>query len=148
VAFVPLRRDPAKGREAVLAHAVVAEATEAARRLNHPLRIAGTDLHGGSIAARGQFVEVRPASVVVQCVKQAEEGDGLVVRLLETAGKRANARLRFDETLVGKVTEAVEVDLIERPVAKSTARVVAKDNSVTVTVPAYGLATVVVQVRK
>jgi alpha-mannosidase len=136
VAFVPLRRDP-----------TVAEATEAARRLNHPLRIAGTDLHGGSIAARGQFVEAGPASVVVQCVKQAEEGEGLVVRLLETAGKRATARLRFDEALVGKVSEVVEVDLIERPVAKSTARV-ASGNSVTVTVQAYGLATVVVRARK
>ena len=79
-------------------------------------------------------------------MKKAEDTDALVLRLYNTGLKAEEAIIRFDAALVGTVTEAVEVDLMERPLAASSAAVAA--GRVTVKVPGKGIASVLVKFRR
>jgi alpha-mannosidase len=85
------------------------------------------------------MASVAPADVVVGAVKRAEEDGAIVVRLLETAGKATTARFELGP-LLGTPTAAEEVDFLERPVARGTARLAS--GAVSVDVPAHGVASV------
>ena len=121
----------------------VAEATRLARELNHHLRVVGTDAHAGGLAPQGWFLSVEGENVVVSGVKKAEDGEGLIVRLYETAGAEATARISLNMDLLGEVTRAQEVDLMERPLAASSVRAVG--NSVEVAVPAFGITSTLIE---
>ncbi len=118
----------------------VSEAMRAGRHLNHALRVVGTAVHAGKLPTCASLVSVTPASVVVNAVKKAEATDALVLTLSNPADKPVTARARCNATLLGKVHHAVEVDLLERPVAASTAR--KRGNTVSVDLPAHGIASV------
>ncbi|WP_222939616.1 glycoside hydrolase family 38 C-terminal domain-containing protein [Photobacterium sp. BZF1] len=56
--------------------------------------------------------------VVVETVKPAEDGSGIIVRLFETFGCRTGTSLRWDSRLGSRVQE---VDLMERPLSYQSA---------------------------
>ncbi|WP_246632224.1 alpha-mannosidase [Pseudonocardia nigra] len=88
------------------AGATIADAVAEGYRLNLPLR---TVRGAGEIAP---LVQVDDPAVVVEAVKLAEDGSGdVVVRLYESHGTRATARI----TVGFEHTGAVETDLLERP---------------------------------
>ena len=118
----------------------VADAVRAGNALNHALRLVGTDVHKGKLPARAGLITVDAENLVVCGLKKAESGDALIVRLFETAGKKTTARITTDAEWLGKVAEATEVDVLERPVAKSAAT--AFKGAARIVVPAYGLSTV------
>ena len=119
----------------------VADLMRLGAAFNHPLLVVGTDVHAGDLPAAGAaLTEVTPASVVVTSLKKAEDSAAVVVRLLETGGKKARATLRLDADLLGVPAQAEEVDLLERPVPGSTAKV--SGQGVTVQVAAHGIASV------
>ena len=74
----------------------------------------------------------------VQAVKQAESGEGLIIRLRELSGKQTEATLTLPK---GKFKEAWACTLVEDP----KSRLKFSADQVTVTVPAHGLATVLVK---
>jgi alpha-mannosidase len=122
-------------------------AVRAGHELNHPLRSVGTDVHKGKLPAKAGLVSVEPATVALSGFKKAEDSDRLVLRLYETAGRKATAKLRFNREVLGAVGGAGETDILERPLAKSSARKAGSD-AVQVTVPAHGIATVTVKLGK
>jgi len=61
---------------------------------------------------RVSFVNTSTDHIVVETIKSAEDGDGLIVRLYEAHNQRGPVRLVFGKPLAG----AIEVDLLERPV--------------------------------
>jgi len=77
-------------------------------RLNNPLGIA----RGVSFDS---LVSSSNAGVIVETVKRAEQGDGVVVRLYEALGRHATASLT---TRIPQTT-AHETDLLERPTASA-----------------------------
>ncbi|MBN8526254.1 MAG: hypothetical protein J0M02_13050, partial [Planctomycetes bacterium] len=80
--------------------------------LNHPLRPTLCAAHGGDLpAAAGDIIACEPAALRIVQVKPAEDGDGLIVRLQETAGTSATPRLRWR----GAEIAAAPTDLLERP---------------------------------
>jgi hypothetical protein len=81
------------------------------------------------------LVSVSAENVNIQAVKQAESGDGLIIRLRELSGKQTDATLTFPK---GIFKEAWSCTLVEDP--KSRLKLSA--DQVTVAVPAHGLATV------
>lgn len=85
-----------------------------ARRLNQPLRAYATAAHAGALGKSFSLLGVDSPQVEVQAIKQAEEGDGVVVRLKEMTGK-ATAK---DATITAAVpiASAVEVDGQERKI--------------------------------
>jgi len=123
-----------------------AELVRMAATFNHPLAIVATDLHKGRwprVAAG--VTAVGPAGMGVTSVKRAEDEDALIVRLLETSGRRTTVQVTLDKCVMGTSVEAVEVDLLERPADKSTAKVV--KGGFTVTVPGHGIASVRVRMK-
>ncbi|WP_158264543.1 glycosyl hydrolase-related protein [Photobacterium rosenbergii] len=56
--------------------------------------------------------------IVVETVKPAEDGSGIIVRLFETFGCRSQTSLRWDSRLGSRVQE---VDLMERPLSYQSA---------------------------
>ncbi len=88
-----------------------AETHRRAWELNYPLRVVLTKAHRGPLGTRGALVVVEgSAGVMLSAVKQAEEGNGLILRLCELFGERTPVTLRFRQ----EVREAWETDLLEQ----------------------------------
>ena len=121
--------------------ASVADLVRSGAGFNHPLQVMPTDVHAGALPPAGKaIVACGPANVVVSAVKKAEDDDAVIVRLFETAGRAAEAKVTLDGELMGTVAAAEEVDLLERPVAASTAKTTAAGFAVRV--PGHGIASV------
>jgi len=119
----------------------VADMVRLGAAFNHPLQIVAADVHAGRVPARASAVRaVGPAGVVLGAVKRAEADGSLVLRLLEAEGRPATATIELDEAVLGQLSAAEEVDLLERPLAKGTARLAG--SSVSVDLPAHGIASV------
>jgi alpha-mannosidase len=108
---------------------------------NHPLQVVATDVHKGTLPAVAKAVVASDAdNVMIAAVKKAEDEDAVIFRLYETAGKSVVAKVSLDKAILGSVQSAVEVDLIEREIEKSSAK--ASADGFTVKIPASGLASV------
>jgi alpha-mannosidase len=64
------------------------------------------------IVHHSSLLSTPTANIVVETVKVAHDGDGLIVRLYEAHNQRGQASLVFGQPIAG----AVEVDLLEREV--------------------------------
>jgi alpha-mannosidase len=92
-----------------------AAAVAAAESLNQPLRI----LRGHSdLASLIVSAPVEDHGIVIDSVKPAEDGHGLIIRLYECRGGRTALNLEF----AAAVTGVQEVDLMERPISSLTSR--------------------------
>jgi alpha-mannosidase len=72
-----------------------AQVMQRALNLNEPL----TCFHGGGTLPAQSFVQLDADNVTLEAVKRAEDGDGLVVRLVERHNRRTAATLTFDRPL-------------------------------------------------
>ena len=68
--------------------------------------------HKGEMPSEYSFLGIEPASVLLGSLKKAEDSDGLIVRLYETAGRDCSARVGFAE----KPVNVEETDMIEKEV--------------------------------
>jgi len=142
-------------RLAIIPHDGMVSPSVAARQgaaFNLPMNVASTDIHEGSLPPSKSFVEVLTPNVMLAAVKKAEDfptdrdarsggTDALIVRVYELEGKDTEAKIRITD-LVKPGSPAKEVDLIEQPLAKSSAKMTGDVLSVKVT--AYGIASVMV----
>ena len=110
-----------------------------AEAFNVPLSVVGTELRGGGLQPTVSYAEVLTDNVILASLKRAEDSEALIVRLYEVEGTATEARVRLSGLVEGEA-EAQEVDLLERPLQTSTARM--EGETLVVTVPAYGIATV------
>jgi alpha-mannosidase len=83
-----------------------------AYELNAPLRPIAQGAAGTPVAGRSAFVQVDSDHAIVETIKQADDGDGLVVRLYEAHNQRGSVRLRFARP----VASAVETNLVEQEI--------------------------------
>ena len=107
---------------------------------NRPLRVVGTDVHNGDLPAHGQLVGLSPVDVILCGWKKAEDDEALILRLFNPTETAVAATFKLNSNFLPKPVKVDEVDLIERPVAKSKARLAG--NTVSVNVPARGIASV------
>lgn len=84
-----------------------------AEEMSRPAVVIAETYHAGALAGRGAFLVLDPLDLaVVRQVKRAEDDDGIVLRLVETLGRRAAG------TLGGEVLgRSVDVDLVPYEVA-------------------------------
>ena len=94
-----------------------AETVRRAYELNAPLVARAAAAHPGEAPAESGFLSVDRASVVIDCVKKAEDSDALIVRLYEAHGTRGVARLAFART-PKQVTECDLMEENDAPVAQ------------------------------
>ncbi len=76
---------------------------------NVPLIAVPVDAHSGALPRRASFFSVEPDSVMLSTVKRAEDGSGLVLRLVEMEGAGVDAVIRSHWFL----RSAFEADLLE-----------------------------------
>ncbi|CAN5702058.1 hypothetical protein BH11ARM2_BH11ARM2_06680 [soil metagenome] len=103
-----------------------------AARLAQPLRAFTTTAHPGRLGKTLSLLSTSSPQVDVQAIKEAEDGNGFIVRLRELTGKPAsNVVLKMANSIV----TAEEVDGQERPLGKA----VLKNGALVVDVKGYGL---------
>ncbi len=86
---------------------------QAAYALNRPLRLfqSVAAANGDGPSQSDALVAAEPAQVVIEAVKRAADGDGLIVRMYEAHGGRCQASVRASVLLA----DVAECDLLERP---------------------------------
>ena len=67
---------------------------EEAYQLNVPLRINPLPVHTGSLPTEHSFFETDRPGIIIESIKAAEDGAGIVVRLYESYGSRGPVTLR------------------------------------------------------
>lgn len=88
-----------------------------AQRLNQPLIAFETPKHSGSLGQSFSLLRVSNSRTRVLALKKAEQGDEVIVRLVELDGKPAeNVRISF----AAPITAAREVNGAEEPVGPAT----------------------------
>jgi alpha-mannosidase len=117
----------------------VSAAARAGSAFNLPMNVVSTDVHEGRLPPSKGFVEVLTPNVMLAAIKKAEDSDAIIVRLYETEGRDTEARVRITD-LVKPGSPAREVDLMEQPLQKNTARM--ERDTLVVRIPAHGIATV------
>lgn len=80
--------------------------------LNVPLIAQREALHEGELPSEFSFI--RAEGVIIGAVKRAEDDDSLIIRCYEPIGQARKARIE----LGWEIKEAVECDLLERPIGK------------------------------
>ncbi|MGC8862202.1 MAG: glycosyl hydrolase-related protein, partial [Armatimonadota bacterium] len=93
----------------------------------------------GELPPEMSLVEVLTPNVFLSALKKAEGSDAVVLRMFEAQGKKTTARVRL-AGIVKPGAAAVETDILEQPLAKNGAKL--DGDILTVTIPAYGIATV------
>lgn len=83
------------------------ETVRQAHAFNGPLRVRSGRCDGGDERA----LRIEPSAVVLETLKQAEDGDGWILRCYEAHGGQQDARLRLPFAVAAVET----VDLMERP---------------------------------
>ncbi|MCX5675368.1 MAG: glycosyl hydrolase-related protein [Planctomycetota bacterium] len=125
----------------------VADLVRLGAGFNHPLLVVAVDTHGGRLPPEAATIAAQSAAnVIISSVKKAEDGEALIFHLYETAGQQTKARITLNPHVAGRPIKADEVDLLERPLKKSTAK--ATKDGFSVTVPAHGIAAVKVAFAK
>ncbi|MHC4563628.1 MAG: glycosyl hydrolase-related protein, partial [Planctomycetota bacterium] len=96
----------------------------------------------GALPAKSHsFVKIGASNVELSTFKPAEDGDGLIVRLRETAGRAVTTALRLPKT---KIRKAMLTNTMEEGGQKLPSTV----DSVKVSLPAFGTATIRVLTKK
>jgi len=101
----------------------------------HPF--SAVENYGGHGEVRGGYLAVGPQNVMAATLKQAEDGNGLVLRLYEVEGRDTEALITLHPDLWGPNTEVWLADVheaplqrIERPASKGAVRVPVKAHTV------------------
>ncbi|HZL28772.1 MAG TPA: glycoside hydrolase family 38 C-terminal domain-containing protein [Acidobacteriaceae bacterium] len=102
---------------------------------NYNLRALQVERHSGSLPARHSFFAMEPNNVILTAVKKAEDGDALVLRFYEYAGKDTEVRLHIPRG----ATSAESTNLMEAP---DKTPVLAQDGTVVMDVKPYSIDTV------
>ena len=102
--------------------------------LNNPMTAITVGKHSGKLGDSYSFVSVRDENIVIETVKKAEDGDGIIVRMYESFNKRTNTVLKtgFDFKSV-TLCDMLENDL----------KVIsAKENSIPLTLKPFEIVTI------
>ena len=91
------------------------DASSAADVLNHRKMAFVVGKHDGELGKTFSMVSSSSDNVVIKCLKKAEDGDGYIVRVYETAGRDSDAVLSFP----AEILSAEEVNGIEETVGKA-----------------------------
>jgi alpha-mannosidase len=105
---------------------------------NYPLTAMQVLPHSGALPGSFHFLHVKPDNVVVTAMKKTEDGDGLLIRFYEWAGKAGNVTL----TLPPGILSATLANLMEKPEGSPLS--ILGGQQVTVPVTPFQIQTVIV----
>lgn len=87
---------------------------EEAYALNVPLMITPCELSEGTLASEQSFLHIDNSQIVIEAVKKAEDGKGIIIRMYESAGGTATGNL----TCSLSYNQVQEVNLMEEMIDK------------------------------
>ena len=90
---------------------------------------------------RMEFLSVDKRNVVLETVKKAEDGDGVIVRLYEVENARTKVTLHCAEA----IASAEETDLLENPIEGALG---VKENEIELTIKPYEIRTIRIRTAK
>ena len=106
------------------------EAFQLAYAFETPLRAVTTAIRPGELALKGSFISHTPEEFVISAVKEAENGEGWIVRGYNTSSETIQLNLRP----LLKFENVMQVNLAEEPIAALHAG----DNSIiSISVPGH-----------
>jgi hypothetical protein len=118
------------------AQALPAAAQEIGRALTLPLvPVCLRGPQDGQLPMSSSFLQIDRTNVALQALKAAEDGDGLILRLAETAGQETEVTVTLPYC---RIAQAVATDVVER----DTGSVPHTPHTFRVRVPARGMVTV------
>jgi alpha-mannosidase len=126
--------------------ASVADLMRVAGAFNQPLLSVVSDHHAGALPNNAEALRCSADNVVVTQLKRSEDGDALIVRLLETAGTPTVAEINLTRALLGAVESVKECDVLERDLGDGGAK--AQGNGFTVKMGAHAITTVKVALKR
>ncbi len=90
---------------------------------------------GGSLSSVGSFARVDPPNVLLLTLKRAEDGHGVIARLIETEGRATDFELELPFLSVGeaRANNVVEEDIEAVPV---------REHTISATIRPFGIATI------
>jgi alpha-mannosidase len=103
---------------------------------NSPLTALATGPHAGAASSQNSFISVEPENVVLTALKKAEDGDALLLRFYEWAGKSSEVHF----TLPPGATSARLTNLMEQPEGSPLA--VSADGKITVPVHPFEIVSI------
>ena len=106
-----------------------AKTVQEAMKLNQPL----LSVEGGCAGNESSFVSVDHQNVIIETVKMAEDGDGVIIRLYESENARTKAHISFEKDIVS----VQSCDCIE----KAKMAVDTKDNGFDIEIKPYEIQT-------
>ena len=113
---------------------------------NQALQVINTDVHKGKFPPQsGDLVSVSAENIVVADLKRSEDGSSLIMRFFEAAGKDTLVEITPDPVYFGSILQARQTDLLERPFSSD---ITVKKNSFSVNMSAYGITTVMLNMKK
>lgn len=109
-----------------------------AYEFNYKLLTSQIESHQGSLPSTHSLVQVNPHNLVLTALKKSEDGNSLILRFYEWAGKATHAKI----TVPAGASEAVETNLLEHDVMSSSAQVIIQGDEVGLDVTPFSINTV------
>jgi len=97
----------------LFAYTTAADAHRRAAVLQAPLRAVNDTFHHGPLAERYEGVSGCADNVIVTAIKQAEDGEGTVIRYLETAGKSGESILHLLDKTINAPTAPYAIKTVD-----------------------------------
>ena len=110
---------------------------QAAYNLNNKMLVKKIGKQNGSLADKYSFVQCDCENVILETVKKAENGDGVVLRLYDAGNASKNVTLSFNEN----IKAAYECDMLENEMSPIDVR----DNAFSVKVNNFEIKTIKIQ---
>lgn len=88
------------------------ETTKEAYQLNYPLLTVRSNSSGGKLPIKNSLVTMDSESTILETVKKAEDGSGLILRFYEYGNRRDRVKVTFNQ----KINKVVECNLIEEKI--------------------------------
>ena len=105
------------------------------------LNVPAKAVAGAAEKDRMEFLSVDKRDVVLETVKKAEDGDGVIVRLYEVENARTKVTLHCAEA----IASAEETDLLENPIEGALG---VKENEIELTIKPYEIRTIRIRTAK
>jgi alpha-mannosidase len=115
-----------------------ADTERRAYEFNDKLHASQVESHQGTLPATHSFVQLEPNNLVLTAMKKSEDGNSLILRFYEWAGKKTDAKI----TVPAGVSEAVETNLMEHDLKDASAQLTVHGDEVVVGVEPFSINTV------
>jgi alpha-mannosidase len=109
-----------------------------AYEFNYKLLASQIESHQGNLPATHSLVQVNPFNLVLTAMKKSEDGNSLILRFYEWAGKATHAKI----TVPAGASEAVETNLLEHDIKDASAQVSIHGDEVGLDVAPFSINTV------